>query len=382
MLDVFDEDDVLRELRTKQLDGTWGYGSTIVNLIAKLCNSAMNSLHLVSSDQKSLTLIAASGLPDSWLDRIRVVPIDAETDIGILGRCAARKQVAIAVGLSHPTWDGFRDAAREIGLRSAWSHPLIDRNGQLVGALATYYKDLRTPTPDEIEKVSLVAQMVVAMVATLPPTHWNGSAVQNLNGIMKGILIALEARDAETVQHSRRVTGYSLLLADTMNLTDLDQIALGAALHDIGKIGIPDAILRKPGTLTPQEYNIVKEHPILGYEMLHRYLTHLPVTLDIVRHHHERYDGEGYPDRLRGDEILPHTRMFGVIDAFDAITTDRPYRKALSVDEALSELARHRKTQFCPDCIDAFLSIDPKELQAVRRGEVSFDQFQVNTLWS
>ncbi|HLS91066.1 MAG TPA: HD domain-containing phosphohydrolase, partial [Limnochordia bacterium] len=150
----------------------------------------------------------------------------------------------------------------------------------------------------------------------------------------------------------------------------------GAALHDVGKIGIPDNILKKPGKLTQEEFEIVRTHPLIGYRMLEQpLLAQFPVALDLVRHHHERFDGNGYPDRLKGTEISLGARLLALADAFDVMTTDRPYKKRKSIQEARAEVASLRGAQFCPEAVDAFLSLSPDLLEAVQRGEVERSPF-------
>lgn len=197
--------------------------------------------------------------------------------------------------------------------------------------------------------------------------------LQTLYGSMiRGLLSALEMRDIETVAHSRRVVTYTLLLAEQMGVAEqqFSEWALGAALHDVGKIAISDAILRKPGKLTRAEFALIRQHPLIGYDMLRGCLSPFPTALDMVRHHHERYDGTGYPARLAGQGIPFAARVLALADAFDVITHDRPYQRARSLQEAVEEVQAHRGRQFCPECMEAFFSIDTALLDAVRRGEL------------
>jgi HD-GYP domain-containing protein (c-di-GMP phosphodiesterase class II) len=129
-----------------------------------------------------------------------------------------------------------------------------------------------------------------------------------------------------------------------------------AKLHDIGKIGVPDAILNKPGPLDDEEFRIVKTHPIVGAELLEAW--GLTAAAAIVRQHHERVDGKGYPDGLRGSEVLIESRIVHVADAYMAMTLDRPYRSALTREEAIAELVRHTGTQFDRDVVDALLEVE------------------------
>lgn len=179
---------------------------------------------------------------------------------------------------------------------------------------------------------------------------------------MKSLALALDAKDRYTAGHSESVQRYSVSIAQQMGLNqqEISNIDRAGALHDIGKIGIPDVIINKPGRLTPEEFEKIKEHPALGEQMI------LPIPFlnsarGIIRHHHERFDGRGYPDGVSGQEIELGARIMAVADTFDAMTSDRPYREARSVEEAMAELNRCRNTQFDPTAVEAFERVVEKE---------------------
>ncbi len=182
---------------------------------------------------------------------------------------------------------------------------------------------------------------------------------------------ALDLRDAETEGHSRRVTAYTVALAREMgmNADELRVIARGAFLHDIGKIATPDSVLLKPGRLDPAELAVMREHCERGYEMV-RKIPFLREASEIVFAHQESFDGSGYPRGLRGEEIPLGARIFSLADTLDAITSDRPYRKGRSFEEALTEIARCAGKQFDPEIVDVFLRI-PVERWSDLRAEVS-----------
>jgi putative nucleotidyltransferase with HDIG domain len=170
---------------------------------------------------------------------------------------------------------------------------------------------------------------------------------------------ALDKKDAETEGHSKRVTAFTIAIARAMGLSK-DQIAViarGAFLHDIGKMAIPDAILRKPGKLTPDEILIMQEHCYHGYEILKK-IPFLGEAAEIVYAHQERYDGTGYPRGLKGEQIPLGARMFSVADTLDAITSDRPYRPAQSLTAARIEIEKWSGKQFDPDVVKVFLEMD------------------------
>ncbi|MGH9599572.1 MAG: HD domain-containing phosphohydrolase [Terracidiphilus sp.] len=182
---------------------------------------------------------------------------------------------------------------------------------------------------------------------------------------------ALDLKDSETEGHSKRVTAYTIALARAMGISpaEIKVIARGAFLHDIGKMAIPDEILRKPGKLTPEEQEVMREHCARGYQML-RKIPFLSDAAEIVFSHQEHYDGSGYPGGLRGREIPIGARIFTIADTLDAITSDRPYRKARSFDVAREEILRCSGAQFDPAVVEIFLKI-PNELWQELRSEIS-----------
>ncbi|MCL1958853.1 MAG: HD-GYP domain-containing protein [Spirochaetes bacterium] len=169
---------------------------------------------------------------------------------------------------------------------------------------------------------------------------------------------ALEARDQYTAGHSRRVMEYSKGIGQRMKLDkqDIEDLKRSALLHDIGKIGIPDIILKKKTKLTNEEYAIIKSHPETGASIL-KYIKAFKDLVPAVYHHHEQFDGEGYPDGVKGTAIPLHARIIAIADTFDAMTSNRSYRSALSFRSALSELKRNKGVQFDPDIADIFIEI-------------------------
>ena len=169
---------------------------------------------------------------------------------------------------------------------------------------------------------------------------------------------AVELRDDYTGGHTMRVSRYAEVLAERMELDpqDLKWIRLGTPLHDIGKIGISDSILLKPGSLTPEEFTIMKTHTTKGAEILAR-IPDLAPVIPIARSHHERWDGKGYPDGLAGEDIPLLARVVAVADTYDAMTSDRPYRKGMPAAAAFAEIEKNAGKQFDPHCAATFLSI-------------------------
>lgn len=169
----------------------------------------------------------------------------------------------------------------------------------------------------------------------------------------------LEVKDGSTAAHTWRVVLYTRALAERLGVdhATIQRLTLAAALHDVGKIDIPDGILMKPGRLTDDEFTVMRMHPLLGHERLLRMGEEDPVLLNLVRHHHERVDGTGYPDRLSGEAIPLGARFFSVVDTFDALTSVRPYRSDVGPEaaaRAIEELERHAGSWYAPEAVQAF----------------------------
>jgi response regulator RpfG family c-di-GMP phosphodiesterase len=182
---------------------------------------------------------------------------------------------------------------------------------------------------------------------------------------------ALDTRDIGTESHSRRVHGYALATAKEYGVPSdlLRDLAHGVLLHDIGKIGIPDAILLKPGPLTPEEWRVMRTHPEIGKRLIER-IPFLRGAVPIVYSHHEKWDGTGYPRGLQGEDIPLGARIFSAVDAFDAMTFDRPYSKAVAFDAAKTEIKRCAGTHFDPAVVEAFLRVPDALLDEIRRRSV------------
>ena len=197
-------------------------------------------------------------------------------------------------------------------------------------------------------------------------------ALQSLEGAyrttLKALVTALETRDSETHGHSERVVAFSLRLGQEMNLSDeeLSSLEFGSLLHDVGKIGVPDAVLRKPAPLTEPEWYEMRKHPLHGEQILGG-IGFLEGASRVVAQHHERWDGSGYPVGLRGEQIDLNARIFAVADAFDAIMSDRVYRVGKSYEAAAREIEEWAGRQFDPAVVEAFRRVPPEEWEALRR---------------
>ncbi len=200
------------------------------------------------------------------------------------------------------------------------------------------------------------------LVVPAVTTYLAFETIKRLQGQTQKAMIAMadaiDARDPYTAQHSQRVTEISVRIAEVYGLParEIDRVELAARVHDLGKIGISDAILNKPGQLEDHEWDLMKAHPAIGEQLLGPYRQFRHESF-IVRHHHERWDGRGYPDGVSGNEIPIGSRIIAVADAYDAMTSDRPYRKALSQETAVDEIRKGALSQFDPQVVASFLHV-------------------------
>ena len=186
------------------------------------------------------------------------------------------------------------------------------------------------------------------------------------HAIIAAFAVSIEARDPHTQGHTMRVTEYAVALARMLgwNAAKLEEVRLGCALHDVGKIAIPDHVLLKPGKLTDEEFASIKTHPVVGARMVQG-IAYLEPARPYILHHHERYDGRGYPDRLEGQDIPAEGRLTAIADAFDAMTSNRIYRSGMGLDRALEEIQNGAGKQFDPEMAAVFV-------RAIRSGEIAY----------
>jgi HD-GYP domain-containing protein (c-di-GMP phosphodiesterase class II) len=210
-----------------------------------------------------------------------------------------------------------------------------------------------------LEELAAQAAMAVEQANLFAKVRAYASELElSYDTTLKALSAALDAKDAVTEGHSERVAALTMAIAEEMKVPEdrLVDIQRGALLHDVGKIGVPDAVLRKPRTLSRREWQAMQRHPLLAGILVSK-VGFLEGALPILLYHHERYDGGGYPFGLAGERIPLEARIFAVVDAYDAMTSDRPYRKALGRDEAVREIVTHSGSQFDPVVVEAFLRV-------------------------
>ncbi|MGC8718879.1 MAG: HD-GYP domain-containing protein, partial [Thermodesulforhabdaceae bacterium] len=230
---------------------------------------------------------------------------------------------------------------------------------EVFGLIIAFYPKAEVYNPENNEQIFQFLLKKASL--TIENLALYESLMANFYGILRSLVNALEAKDIYTGKHSERVTFVADYLARTMGrpMEELDAINTIGYLHDIGKIGIPDHILNKPGRLSTDEFELIKSHPTIG-ENIVKELGLSEIERSIIRHHHERWDGKGYPDGIGGEDIPFITRIVTVADAYDAMTTNRPYRKALDKDTVRNEFLRNKGIQFDPQVVEAMFDVFEK----------------------
>jgi PAS domain S-box-containing protein len=286
---------------------------------------------------------------------------------GVSGQAAMERHLVQALNLGEMEDDlAYTNLMQEEGFASYYSVPLVAK-GQIKGVLDIFN---RTPlNPDQewfnfLETLAGQAAIAIDNTSLLEDLHRSNVELSlAYDTTLEGWSKALDLRDKETEGHTQRVVDMTLRIAQTLGISDeeLTHFRRGALLHDIGKMGIPDSILLKPGPLTDEEWEIMKRHPVYAYELLFP-ITHLRPALDIPYCHHEKWDGSGYPRGLKGEQIPLSARIFAVVDVWDALTSDRPYRNAWTSKKTLEYIREQSGKHFDPQIVDTFMSLIKNEL--------------------
>lgn len=351
---MFDFSNALRTATTE---------SSLLDLVVRdavgMLGARGGSLQLLLEDSEQLQVVAVQNMSHLGV----VVP----RDVGGLSWHAFENGEPFAVE------DVLHDARVNLpevfeNIRGAIVAPLRTPSG-VIGSLFVGFEQVGAPAQDKVRLLTTIANLAAQGLQrlrlheqTMEQAASLAIALNDLEESYQATLLALsaalDARDRETEGHSQRVTKLALAIGRQLKLSpqELTNLERGALLHDVGKIGISDNILLKAGPLTPTERAVMNQHPQLGYEML-KNIPFLREALPVVLHHQEMYDGSGYPMGLLGDEIPLGARIFAVADTYDAMTSTRPYRKALSHQDALAEILAHRSTQFDPRVVDAFIAL-------------------------
>ncbi|GAI86200.1 unnamed protein product, partial [marine sediment metagenome] len=311
---------------------------------ADICN-----LRIVDSSGKILTSRASKGLSKRYVSKSAM-----EIGEGITGRVGLVKKPITVKDMLGRKDAKFPEFIKNEGLHSLISVPILLKN-ELLGTLTVYDKKIAAFTKGDSKLLMNFANHIAILIDNIK-TH-KKIFLSYINTI-KSLVSAVEARDTYTRGHSEKVTKFAMDIAAGIGLPKDDKVMLAycGRLHDIGKIAISDSILNKRGTLTVAEMAEIQLHPAKGVEILSN-LKFLEKGMPAIKYHHERYDGKGYPEGLKGKDIPVLARIIGCADAFDAMTSDRAYRPKMNAKKALEELKVNRKKQFDPEVVTAFTSI-------------------------
>lgn len=347
---------VLRLVDEIQNRGSASYdlGELLDELLARVCKELhveRGSLLLIDpTDPGQLVVRAALGHGYALEKNRQRVPVDGS----VSGWVASNRQ-CLRVDSIHAEGRFEWKNQHRYQSPSFLSVPLLVQD-RAIGVLNLSEKATREAFSEEDEELTRI--LGTAIAGSIENHRLVQSTRDHQLETTRALVDSLEAKDPFIRGHSSRVTQHALRIAETMKLSLEERriIYYGGHLHDIGKIGVPERILQKPGALTDDEFRAITLHPEIGARLLRR-LSFVDEVKPIVRHHHERWDGRGYPDGLSGEEIPVLAAVVSIADAFDAMTSGRSYRNAASYAEAREEIRRHRGTQFRPDATDAFLDI-------------------------
>jgi HD-GYP domain-containing protein (c-di-GMP phosphodiesterase class II) len=281
---------------------------------------------------------------------------------GNAGRAALSRQIVAIPNIAEaPGTFTHAPTFKQEGFRAYYAAPLLAK-GEVKGVLEIFHRARLDPDEEWVSFLETLAGQAALAIdnASLFQDLQRSNAELSLayDATLAGWSHALDLRDRETEGHTQRVTETTLRLAARMNVPEASLVHLrrGALLHDIGKMGIPDSILHKPGPLSDEEWVIMRKHPTYAYEMLAP-IAYLRSALDIPYCHHEKWDGSGYPRGLKGEAIPLAARIFAVVDVWDALCSDRPYRKGWPPDEVLAHIRAGVRTHFDPRVVEAFLQL-------------------------
>jgi putative nucleotidyltransferase with HDIG domain len=322
----------------------------IIKMTQQTLKASASSVLLYGDNERELFFEVASGPVGKSLRRVKV-----STQSGVAGWVARTGKPLIVNDVNRDQhFDRIVDEITGFVTRSIICVPLIVHR-KTMGVIEVINKlDGSDFNEQDLEAV-------VSVAATAAMAIENTKLHQNILEAYKSTIItlaaAIDAKDPYTRGHSQRVMEYALLGGAALSLPaeEMETLEYASILHDIGKISIDARILNKPDSLTPSEWNIMREHSVIGANLL-KEIPFLEKASELVLHHHERYDGEGYPAGIKGEDIPLGARLIAVADAFDTMTTDRSYRPALTVDYSISELYGCSGTQFCPKAVEAFVS--------------------------
>ena len=341
---------------SKEAAGVINLDKTLQLIIDEACaafDAGIGSVLLVDFQTEELIIKAARGLDVESLKSVRV-------KIGerISGWVAEFKEPLLAVDVENDS--RFAKRSNEKYFNKSLIAAPISCGGEFLGVINVNNKKSKEVfTEHDLDLLLAIAEQAGIIIS-------NAGTYRQLQEVylstVSALTEAIDTRDHYTKNHSEHVTKYAVGIGKEMDLDEdrLNVLSDASKLHDIGKIGVHDYILMKPGKLTNEEWEEIKLHSLKGVKILQP-LTFLNGSIQAIRGHHERFDGKGYPDGKKGKDIPLEARIMAVADSFDAMTTERPYRKALSAEEARQEIINNRGIQYDPEVVDAFISYIDKQ---------------------
>lgn len=322
----------------------------ILRMTQRTLRASASSVLLIDEGRGELYFRVAEGKATNELGEVRL-----SLDSGIAGWVARHARPTIVNDVTKdPRFNKEIDRTTGFVTTSVLAVPLV-WGREVVGVLEVLNKVGESGFNEQDLEVLIPLASTAAVAISNAKLH--RAVLDGYKNTIKALAAAIDARDPYTCGHSQRVTKYALLGGTLLVFSggELEVLEYAGILHDIGKIGIADSILTKRGALTPEEKDIMRTHPVIGANMI-KEIPFLEKASRLVLHHHERYDGKGYPDGLKGEDIPIGARLIAVADAFDTMTTDRSYQAVLSADYAISELYTFSGAQFCPIAVEAFIS--------------------------
>jgi len=321
----------------------------IMSIVSQVMDSEASSILLMDKDRGQLYFFAAAGAKKEALNKVYL-----EKGEGIAGWVAEHSESVVVQDVSKDKrFTAKADKESGFVTKSILAVPMKIEDKLIGVAEAVNKKNGKEFTQDDIKLLSILTTNGALAVQ-------KAQLFKDLNdlflGSMRALSSAIDAKDPYTHGHSERVCDYALMIGDELGINNDEKtsLELAALLHDIGKIGVPERVLHKQGKLTEEEWVEMKKHPTIGADMLSS-IKQLEKIIPGIRHHQERYDGQGYPSRLFGDTIPFYARIIAVADTFDAMTSNRPYRSKLPLTMAVKEIEMFRGSQFDPDCANAFI---------------------------
>ncbi len=347
-------------------------------LMQQVCQTIINQRgfrmawvgYALQDENKSIQIMASAGFVEGYLDAVQLMWPETELGMGPSGRAVRSGTTQLCQDIAQdPTYLPWRDRALANGYAASISLPLFDSNHNVFGTLAVYADEKNAFIPAEITLLEEMAQDLSFGVNALRTRQERDSAAEkirqqilqlqsNLEDTIRAIASIVERRDSYTAGHQRRVADLACTIARQMGLPDeqVHGIEIAGIVHDLGKIQIPSDILSKPGKISVNEFALIKEHPQVGFEILKDIDFPWPVAQTVLQHH-ERLDGSGYPQGLKGNDIILEARILIVADVIEAMSSHRPYRPGLGMDVALAEIVRLRGIHFDSNVVDACLTV-------------------------